>query len=106
MLERCVRQSGEEISPGVFDVMNVNDIEPITYDQFKSQAMSAQIGSDDVKAVEDMFWKQITKERIYSVDNQLTLFGMNVDTWNLDKFTKDQSSIHSKPSHRLLEVSY
>lgn len=52
---------------------------------------------------EDEFWANIKEERIYSIRNKISLFGDKTLLWNLNDFTKDQSLIHSKPSHRYLE---
>lgn len=101
---QSLKQSVEEIAHNVYHLIN-ETVDPITYGQFKSEAMAAKIEIDDEKSIEDMCWSMVTKDKSYAANNPVTLFNMNVDIWNLDKFTKDESNIHSKPSHRLLKVS-
>lgn len=57
-----------------------------------------------VDEIESMHWKQICAEKMYSIDNDISLFG-NVHIWNLDKFTKTESNIHSTQRHHTLDVN-
>lgn len=97
-------QNTEKIGHKVFNVHHEPN-EPMTYGEFRAMLDKAEQHLDE-KAIEDTFWNKISTEKIvYGDNNPLSLFGMTVDAWNLDKFTKDQSIIHSKPSHHLLKVS-
>lgn len=67
-----------------------------------SKAIDAGMGE-----IEDKFWEEeISKPRIYSINNPMSLFDDSVKIWNLNQLTKDESWIHSKPAHRFLKVSY
>lgn len=80
----------------------------MTVHDFKMLAKVENVGVEmgDFSKVEDDFWNdKIKEEKIYSINNSVSLFGDEVKVWNLDKFTKDDSCIHSKPSHRFLKVS-
>lgn len=54
-------------------------------------------GSEElsVDAIEDMHWRMLCKtEKIYAMNNAISLFGDSVNIWNLDKFTNMESNIH------------
>lgn len=103
VLPRCMKQIPKRISPGVFDVQ-LEEYPETTYGAFKSKAKANERLHTDDKTAEDEFWTQATKERVYASDNPISLFEDAI-IWNLDKFTKDESTIHSKPSHHTLKVS-
>lgn len=103
ILTTCVTQTIKKLPFGCFDVFNSNSCE-MTHGEFKALSSSSEIDFD-IETFEDTFWRQVTEERIYAINNPITLFGDGTKVWNLDKFTKDESKIHSKPSHRLLRVS-
>lgn len=96
VLLNCFKQSGQKLSSGVYDCCPGESFQ-MSHKDFKSLATPA--------ITEDEFWAKIKDERIYSVRNAISLFGDETLIWNLDIFTKDQSLIHTKPSHRHLEVS-
>lgn len=102
ILPTCVTQSVQKLPLGCFDVVN-NKTEEKTHQVFKMDAEAvAEIHIDEA---EDGFWSHVTEERVYSINTPMSLFGDETKLWNLDKFTKDESSIHTKPSHRFLKVS-
>lgn len=105
VLPRCLKQVCKKISPGVFDVFFEESPET-TYGAYKSKAEANEANErlQDEEAAEDECWAQVTKERAYATDNPISLFGDAV-IWNLDNFTRDESNIHSKPSHHTLKVS-
>lgn len=82
IFQMCVTQSVQKLPFGCFDVV------------IKVEAIDEM----DEDYAEDLFWKHITKQRMYAISNPMSLFGDECNAWNLDKFTKDDSSIHSKPS--------
>lgn len=89
----CVTQTVRKFPFGCFDVL-VSDPCEMTYEEFKAQAeMKA---TENINEAEDMFWSQITKDRVYSINNSFSLFGEDTKVWNLDQFTKDESCIHLK----------
>lgn len=102
ILTACVTQTSEKLAFGCFDVLN-SDCREMTLEEFKTLA-EVEI-SLNVDEAEDAFWGQVTKERIYAINNSISLFGDETLIWNLDTFTSDESSIHTKPSHRHLKVS-
>lgn len=108
MLEMVAKQVCEKLPSGCFDV-SIGEAIQKDYISFKADAetkMTKLCGDQqlDVKQMEDIFWSQITKEAEYSMNNNFSLFG-DVSIWNLDRFTKDESNIHTKPSHHALKVS-
>ena len=105
VLPRCLKQTGKKICKGVHDV-HLEESEEIKYGIYKSDALRQEEADTelDEKSIEDEFWMQIEQERYYATDNPMSLFG-DAKVWNLDQFTRDESNIHSKPSHRTLKVS-
>lgn len=108
----CSTQKYSKLSLGCYELSNEQPTER-TYEDFQSLAKAqtikifGAIEFEDVERTEDMFWSQMNIEsREYAMDNELSLFGDDVAAWNLDKFTKDESSIHTKPSHRFLKVIF
>lgn len=64
-------------------------------------------GSEElsVDAIEDMHWRMLCKtEKIYAMNNAISLFGDSVNIWNLDKFTNMESNIHYAETHHGLNV--
>lgn len=58
-----------------------------------------------IEEIENIYWQNITNDRHYAIDNELSLFGEDTITWNLDRFTDVESNIHFKKPHNLVEVS-
>lgn len=59
-----------------------------------------------IQQIEDLHWaKNCTDQRLYAINNNLSLFGDDVLMWNLDRFTKHESIIHSARTHHVLDVS-
>lgn len=102
----CITQTVKKLPFGCFDV-SFDEYREMTHGEFKTLAESkaTEINFENIDKAEDVFWNQVTKQRIYAINNPISLFGDETKVWNLDKFTKDESCIHSKPSHRLLKVS-
>lgn len=71
-----------------------------SYAQFAEDAF-ARDDDATVAEIEDAFWsKGIEEPRKYSIENELSLFGDDVMTWNLNTFTSNQSNIHAAPYFR------
>lgn len=109
VLPNCVTQTVEKLSKNCFCV-STSDLESMTYGKFKAilEAKAADIHFENVIEAEEKFWDQLrcgSNKMLYGINIPTTLFGKEAIVWNLDKFTKDESNIHSKPSHRLLKVS-
>lgn len=109
VLPTCVTQTVVKLSKNCFDVLT-SDTESMTYGEFKtiSEAKAADLHFENTNEAEEKFWEHIRSgrnEMLYGINIPTTLFGNEAMVWNLDKFTKDESNIHSKPSHRLLKVS-
>lgn len=104
ILPTCVTQITEKLSLGCFDV-SVGESNQINYKEFKRLAEINTIEFANIENAEDTFWDNIRNDRLYAVNNPFSLFGDETMVWNLDQFTRDDSCIHSKPSHRLLKVS-
>lgn len=101
----CVKQAAQKLPRGCVDVSIANLSHSMTLSEFKEK-LRPDIDGENMEAIENQFWAGIMKERIYSINNLMTLFGDATKVWNLDTFTRDQSNIHSKPSHRFLKVNY
>lgn len=107
LLPTCVTQSVQKLQSNCFNVV-VTQSRPMTYVDFKaiSETKAIEVNFTNFTEAEDIFWSQIcVGEKIYGINIPTTLFGDETAVWNLDKFTKDQSNIHTKPYHRLLKVS-
>lgn len=107
MLETCAEQIIEKLPFGCFDVFTGNVCE-MKYGEFKTLAQnSTKIQPTNVEEVERLFWENISstaQKKTYSINNSISLFGDETKVWNLNNFTRDESIIHSKPSHRFLKV--
>lgn len=83
----------------------------MTHANFKNLAKQKEIelGIDalSIDQIEALHWdKNTTTERLYSIDNAISLFGDDVLLWNLDCFTKRESIIHSRSTHHTSEVNF
>lgn len=103
LLDTCVPQNVIKLPMRCFDILSDVPRE-MTYGDLKKIAEEKEINFENVNQAEDIFWTQIGEERIYSIHNPITLFGDSTIVWNLNKLTKDESNIHSKPHHRALKV--
>lgn len=104
ILATCVTQIAEKLSLGCFDI-SVGESRQMNYKEFKNLAESNTIEYKNLQNAEDTFWNNILNDRVYAVNNAFSLFGDDTVVWNLDQFTRDDSFIHSKPSHHHLKVS-
>lgn len=107
ILPTCAIQNVKKLSSNCFDI-TINDTRSMTHKEFETLSEKNAMGLNftNMNEAEDMFWRQVcVGEKIYGINIPTTLFGDETKVWNLDKFTKDHSDIHSKPSHRQLIVS-
>lgn len=52
-----------------------------------------------IDEIENLYWKNIKKKRKYASNNEMSLFGDDVQHWNLDRFTSKESNIHFRQTH-------
>lgn len=84
--------------------MSTNEFETLTYNEYFKYAndvMAKHFGSQNptIDDIENLYWKNILKENKYGCNNEMSLFGDNVDYWNLDRFTSKESNIHFRQTH-------
>lgn len=107
VLTNCVTQTVAKLSKNCFDVL-IKETTAMTYGEFKSasEAKAAGIHFNNENEAEDNFWGQLGSglNIPYGRDIPKSLFGDETIMWNLNKFTKSQSNIHTTPSHQLLKV--
>lgn len=76
--------------------------EKMNYSDFVAEEATADSGSDTDSAIEDSFWKSLSRSKEckkYSLDNHMSLFSDSCKYWNLNKFTAEDSLIHGKVSN-------
>lgn len=60
-----------------------------------------------IETMEDMYWEKVTEfEGNYAIDNQMTMFPVDVCSWNLDRLTKKDSIIHAAITHHSWKVGF
>lgn len=101
ILSYCVKQKVNKFDANSFEVFLSDKIE-MEFHEFKKLSEGEVYNEKDA---EDVFWNNITKEKLYSINNTFSLFSEETKVWNLNNFTKDDSLIHTKPSHQSLKVS-
>lgn len=108
-LNTVVKQSADELKSGIFDLFT-NDVKKMPYGEFIKLVEAETKNYFDgrklsIEEIENIYWQNITNDRHYAIDNELSLFGEDTITWNLDRFTDVESNIHFKKPHNLVEVS-
>lgn len=74
------------------------------YGDFVQNAKSKDIDAS-LDEIEDLFWNEkIDEPRKYAINIEDTLFGDDVEIWNLSKFTNDQSNIHTTKYYRDVSI--
>lgn len=86
---------GKEVFYTEFDQMSYRDF--MAYSTEKEKVYIDK----SLEELEDIFWKsEIAKPKKYAINNEMSLFGDDVDIWNLSKFTNFQSNIHATHYYR------
>lgn len=86
-------QSFEKLLLGGYE-MSYEKNQDISYQEFRSRTSSENYDNKSLNEIENSFWETLsTEHRLYSIDNQLSLFSGDVEVWNLNQFTKYQSNI-------------
>lgn len=106
MLEMVVTQNCESLPYGCFDV-SIGESMELDFASYKTkvESESSKINGMSDGQIEDVFWAEIAKDSVYSLNNNFSLFGDTVKIWNLNQFTKDQSIIHTKENLKVRKVS-
>lgn len=86
------------------------EIEQMPYCEFKkiTKEKESELFGDrefKIEEIEDLHWQKISEEKMYAIDNPISLFGNETVVWNLDRLTKLESNIHFKRTHHELDVS-
>lgn len=77
--------------------------EQIAYNDYAAYSTKRQkaYANKTLEEIEDIFWRSgISKSRKYAIDNEITLFGDDVEMWNLSKLTNEHSNIHTTTYYR------
>ncbi|XP_055306843.1 lysine-specific demethylase 4D-like [Sitodiplosis mosellana] len=104
ILKTVVNQVGEDLSGGAFSVST--DSTQMTYSEFEEWAMFAEanLSGLTIEEIEDQHWANMHLERKYAINNEISLFG-DVQVWNLDELTKNESNLHfAQPHHNYENV--
>lgn len=108
VLTNCVTQTVAKLLKNCFDVL-IEEITAMTCGEFKSVSAAkaaAGIHFNNENEAEDNFWQQLGSgpNIPYGINIPKSLFGDETIVWNMNKFTKNESNIHTTPSHQLLKV--
>lgn len=102
-LKKVVVQTATKRNEGAYHMYHRSE-KTMTFKKFKETAGAALLES--VSEVEDRFCGEVNgMQRNYAINNEMSLFGAEVDLWNLDRFTEKESIIHSKTTHHFAAVS-
>lgn len=75
--------------------------------KIKAEEEGHHLKTKSTLEIEDTFWDTICKTRkTYSFENEFSLFGDEVLTWDLGKFTNAHSNIHAAPSQADVSILY
>lgn len=112
ILETVARQKAKKLLCGGFDLCQkkfsraqIGEYKKIGAD--KEVLLGGPDGDEcSTEKIEKLFWNNLGKaEHQYSLDNKYSLFGDDVNIWNLNRFTDAESNIHGKTVHEYLNVS-
>lgn len=111
MLTTILKQKATKLKHGGFD-LSLDPSKPLamTFGEYAKMSVSNEkkwFGKNRSLAnIEDQHWLKLCKtNKLYAMNNQISLFGDDVTTWNLDRFTKAESNIHGNQTHHTLDVS-
>lgn len=96
VLEHVYMQTRSKLPHGGWEIEDTK-MESMTYRDYVQSAKANESEFFD----EDSFWNDTpSRKNMYSINNNLSLFGDNVQLWNLSKLTKTHSNIHgTKPEN-------
>lgn len=102
MLKRCVEMATSELSRGSGVTMLKFDKErKMTLKKYKEIAMKQNSEPHDhYDSTEAKFWQQLKKsgsksQLTYAIDNEITRYPDDFESWNLNKLTNIESIIHN-----------
>lgn len=73
---------------------------------FKNLTKNKTLKNKNIREIENEFWKTIDQTKMYSLNNEVSLFNDELKSWNLNKFTNMHSNIHGTTIHdKLSKVS-
>lgn len=109
-LTTVISQKAKKLLLGGFDLAFSKKPTSMLYAKYSKLSIAREnrhdIGNMSLANIEDMHWKTICESaKLYALNNQMSLFGENVQIWNLDRFTKSHSSIHGTQPHKKMKVS-
>lgn len=110
ILNNVMKQKGSAIGKGVVDVNSKKSVN-MRFDDFAKNAEELKTkllgeGRVTIPEIENITWRTMcTTAKSYATENEGTLFNDDVGLWNLDRFTNQQSNIHSKNTHHTSVVS-
>ncbi|XP_055307473.1 probable lysine-specific demethylase 4A [Sitodiplosis mosellana] len=100
VIKTVLEQKCKKLLKGGYELSN-EPMENMTFKDYKIKAVEEghHLKTKSILEIEDTFWNTICKTRkTYSFENEFSLFGDDVVTWNLGRFTNAQSNIHAAPS--------
>lgn len=99
MLKKVGTQSQTELSTNGKEVFYTS-FEQTKYSNFEEYANCKDQWMLDTNALEDKFWDSSPSETKYAINNELSLFGDDVQLWNLNQFDRNHSNIHETTYYR------
>lgn len=103
-----LEQKCKKMPKGGFELSN-HPKEKMKYKDYilrAEQTMDANLKMMSLDGLEDQFWDSICKtSKMYSYENEFSLFEDQVLTWNLGTFTSAHSNIHAVPSAAEVRIS-
>lgn len=76
------------------------------FKDFHDYATSKDLWRLKDEEFEDKFWQSKPTVLKYSVNNEASLFGDDVELWNLNKFNSTHSNIHTSKYYREVKIVY
>lgn len=110
ILSSIVKQKPKKLALGGFDLLP-SAFKLMSFEnfvKFSEQKKKKLFGtrSLSIEEIENLHWEKLCSvEKCYSLNNSMSLFGDDVNVWNLDRFTKSESNIHGSQTHHTLDVS-
>lgn len=109
-LATVIEQKSHKLMLGGFEVAPSTETS-MTYRDFAqiSQQKDEEFSSLSIEQIEDMVWEKMEDyemNKSYAINNEISLFGDDTCVWNLDRFTKSESNIHTTKTHHSQKVSF
>lgn len=103
-LTNVVNQKNSKLSLGAYEICHENKNTMAYSDFLDTNKNSDEIFKNSTEEIENKFWATLAEgkedQALYSIDNELSLFGNASKIWNLNKLTNSDSNIHNNPKKK------